>query len=55
MDDHLRDLEAGLSRLVTRRSEIIAELDKKESYTDQIERYKNLVEDLDKKLGVDKT
>ncbi|MCR5509623.1 MAG: DEAD/DEAH box helicase family protein [Lachnospiraceae bacterium] len=55
MDDHLRELEAGLSRLVTRRSEIIAELDKKESYTDQIERYKNLVEDLDKKLGVDKT
>ncbi|SCX94561.1 Helicase conserved C-terminal domain-containing protein [Lachnospiraceae bacterium XBB2008] len=54
MEDHLDELRAGLSRLETRGAELAAELDKKESYTDQIEHHMNLIEDLDRKLGVNK-
>ena len=41
-------------KLKEKEREIRSELSKDESYTDQIELYKKKVEELDKKLGVDK-
>lgn len=53
LNEYLEELKSGLSQLKTRRTELIMELDKNESYADRIEYLKMLVEDLDKKLGVD--
>lgn len=44
----------NLEKLREKEKDIRFELSKDESYTDQIETYKNKVKKLDKKLGVDK-
>lgn len=54
MSEHLAKLEDGLARYEDKELDIKTELAKRESYTDQIEMYRKKVEELDKKLGVDK-
>ena len=51
---HLQKQKNLLSKLKDRKKDIKTELAKSESYTDMIETYKKKVEELDKKLGVDK-
>lgn len=52
--DHLSKLMLNLEKLREKEKDIRFELSKDESYTDQIETYKNKVKKLDKKLGVNK-
>lgn len=54
LGDHLSKLMLNLEKLREKEKDIRFELSKDESYTDQIETYKNKVKKLDKKLGVDK-
>lgn len=54
LEDHLSKLMLNLEKLREKEKDIRFELSKDESYTDQIETYKNKVKKLDKKLGVDK-
>ena len=54
LGDHLGKLMLNLEKLREKEKDIRFELSKDESYTDQIETYKNKVKKLDKKLGVDK-
>ena len=54
LEDHLSKLIQNLEKLREKEKDIRFELSKDESYTDQIETYKNKVKKLDKKLGVDK-
>ena len=54
LEDHLDGLMKNLEKLRDKERDIRCELSKDESYTDQIETYKKKVEELDKKLGVDK-
>lgn len=54
LGDHLSKLMLNLEKLQEKEKDIRVELSKDESYTDQIETYKNKVKKLDKKLGVDK-
>lgn len=54
LGDHLSKLMQNLEQLREKEKDIRFELSKDESYTDQIETYKNKVKKLDKKLGVDK-
>lgn len=54
LEDHLGKLMLNLKKLREKEKEIRFELSKDESYADQIETYKKKVEELDKKLGVDK-
>lgn len=51
---HLKRLQAGLVQLQERQRDIRAELAKNENYVDQIEKYKKMVDTMDKILGVDK-
>ncbi len=54
LGDHLGKLMLNLEKLREKEKDIRVELSKDESYTDQIETYKNKVKKLDKKLGVNK-
>lgn len=54
LGDHLSKLMLNLEKLREKEKDIRVELSKGESYTDQIETYKNKVKKLDKKLGVNK-
>lgn len=54
LGDHLGKLMLNLEKLREKEKDIRFELSKDESYTDQIETYKNKVKKLDKKLGVNK-
>lgn len=54
LGDHLSKLMLNLEKLREKEKDIRFELSKDESYTDQIETYKNKVKKLDKKLGVNK-
>lgn len=54
LGDHLSKLMLNLEKLREKEKDIRVELSKDESYTDQIETYKNKVKKLDKKLGVNK-
>lgn len=54
LGDHLNELTQNLEKLREKERDIRQELAKDESYADQIETYKKKVEELDKKLGVDK-
>ncbi len=54
LDKHLDDLSRGLEQMKEKKYELENELSKKESYYDQIEMFKQKIEELDKKLGVDK-
>ena len=51
---HLNRLQAGLVQLQERQQDIRAELEKKESYGEQIERCGKMIGAIDKMLGVDK-
>ena len=54
LNEHLKQLRHGLNRLKDREAALKAELAKDESYSEQIAYYKKKVENLDKRLGVDK-
>ena len=54
MADRLQSLNNGLMKFESRQADIKEQLDKNESYADQIEFYKEQVKKIDKKLGVDK-
>ncbi len=54
LDEHLEKLKNGLSELEKKEREIRAELGKNESFADKIEVCKKRVEELDRKLGVNK-
>lgn len=54
LEEHLIKLKMNLEKLKEKERDIRFELSKDESYTDRIETYKKKVEELDKKLGVDK-
>lgn len=54
LEEHLIKLKMNLEKLKEKERDIRFELSKDESYTDQIETYKKKVEELDKKLGVNK-
>ena len=54
LEERLIKLKINLEKMKERESDIRRELSKDESYTDQIETYKKKVEELDKKLGVNK-
>ena len=54
LDKHTEKLREGLDVLILRDKAIRAELENKESYTDEIEELKRKLEKIDKKLGVDK-
>ena len=54
LEDHLSKLILNLEKLREKERDIRFELSKDESYTEQIETYRKKVEELDKKLGVDK-
>lgn len=52
LPDYLDKLKSGLHSLQARESEVKKGLAKKESYSDEIEKYKRMLEKLDRKLGV---
>ena len=54
MPEKIGRLKAGLGKFEDRKREIEAELAKNENYADKIEELKKIVENLDKKLGVNK-
>ena len=54
MGDHLDKLTLNLEKLRAKEKDIRLELSKDENYTEQIESCRKKVEELDKKLGVDK-
>lgn len=54
LDEHLENLKNSLSELEKKEREIKAELGKNESFADKIEVCKKRVEELDRKLGVNK-
>ncbi len=54
LDTHIEKLRRGLADTHERGAHLRAELDKKESYTENIEELKAQLDRLDKKLGVDK-
>lgn len=54
LEEHLDKLKLSLERLKEKEHDIRLELSKEEGFTDKIEMYKKKVEELDKKLGVDK-
>ena len=51
LSDRLNAFKKGLSDLDVRKNDIRAELSKDEGYADQIEYYRNKVNELDEKLG----
>lgn len=53
LDEYMKNLRSILAALELKRSEIKKELSVSESYSDQIEYYKNKVRSLDKQLGVE--
>ena len=54
LEDHLKKMQEGLSVMCARRDAIRTELTRKEDYTDKIDKLKQKLENLDKKLGVKK-
>lgn len=54
LDKQLEKLKEGLTDLCGRQDALKAEITKKEDYVDRIEKIKQRLEKLDKKLGVDK-
>ena len=54
LDKQLEKLKEGLTNLCGRQDALKAEILKKEDYADRIEKIKQRLEKLDKKLGVDK-
>ena len=54
LEERLKKLREGKEKLETRKREIEEELARNENYTDQIDEYRQRVELLDKKLGVDR-
>ena len=54
LDKQLEKLNEGLTDLCGRQDALKAEITKKEDYTDRIEKIKQRLEKLDRKLGVDK-
>ena len=54
LSDRLESFRNGLNNYEKRQSDIKSELEKDEGYSDEIEKYKKKVNDLDKKLGVKK-
>ena len=54
LEERLKKLNESLAELYAKESNIQAELQHKESYSDKIEEIKTQLEKLDKKLGVDK-
>ena len=54
LSERLKGLTDELNKLEKRQSDIKAELDKNEGYSDEIEFFKKKVKDIDKKLGVKK-
>ena len=53
LPDHLDEFKRGLDKMLEKEKDLKQELAKDESYSDKIEEYKKIVEDLDRKLGVD--
>ncbi len=51
---HLEKLKQTLSELIVKEKDVRSELLKKEDYVDRIEKFRNKLEKIDKKLGVDK-
>ena len=54
LEKHLSDLNFELEKLKDKERDIRSELEKSENYTDMIDSYKNKIEELDKRLGVNK-
>ena len=54
LSDRLESFRNGLNNYEKRQSDIKSELEKNEGYSDEIEKYKKKVNDLDEKLGVKK-
>ena len=53
LPDYLDEFKRGLDKMLEKEKDLKQELAKDESYSDKIEEYKKIVEDLDRKLGVD--
>ena len=54
LENHLANLKTELAKQQEKEADLKAELIKDENYSEQIEQYRKQVEELDKKLGVDK-
>ena len=53
LPDHLDEFKRGLDKMLEKEKDLKQELAKDENYSDKIEEYKKIIEDLDRKLGVD--